>query len=147
MADVDEIKLLPCPFCGSEAEIERFGTRSVSTVYQCTNCGCSLETGEEWSHGRDWNKRAALAAAGDGWREERDAALREAGRMREALVEAEKALHMQEAWEGDLIMSELEFKGVPAPTQTLWDKITDELQPSRNAALTAIRAALHTEQT
>lgn len=55
--------LLPCPFCGSEAEIERLGDHSRSTIYKCTNCGCSLETGEEWDHGRDWNRRAALASS------------------------------------------------------------------------------------
>lgn len=49
--------LLPCPLCGREAEIERYGDRRKSTIYVCTNCGCSLETGEEWGHGRDWNKR------------------------------------------------------------------------------------------
>ena len=50
--------LLPCPFCGSKAEIERYGDSRKSTIYSCTNCGCSLETGEEWGHGRRWNERA-----------------------------------------------------------------------------------------
>lgn len=50
-------ELKACPFCGGEAEIERVGNRRVSTVYQCTNCGCSLETGEEWGHGKGWNTR------------------------------------------------------------------------------------------
>ena len=50
-------KLKPCPFCGGEAEIERYGTRKVSTVYVCTECGCQLETGEEWNHGTQWNTR------------------------------------------------------------------------------------------
>lgn len=68
-AAVEEVALLPCPFCGSEAEIERRGDHRVSTIYQCTFCGCSLETGEEWSHGRDWNNRAAiLALPSVGWR-------------------------------------------------------------------------------
>lgn len=53
------IELLPCPFCGNDAEIERYGTSKVSTIYVCTSCGCSLETGEEWDHGRMWNERAA----------------------------------------------------------------------------------------
>jgi Lar family restriction alleviation protein len=51
------MKLLPCPFCGGEAEIERYGDRSQSTIYACTMCGCRLETGEEWDHGADWNRR------------------------------------------------------------------------------------------
>ena len=54
------MKLLPCPFCGGEAEIERYGTPSVSTIYRCTICGCSLETGEEWDHGRQWNTRETI---------------------------------------------------------------------------------------
>jgi Lar family restriction alleviation protein len=53
------IPLLPCPFCGSEAEIERYGDHRQSTIYACTNCGCRLETGEEWDHGCDWNRRSA----------------------------------------------------------------------------------------
>lgn len=52
-------ELLPCPFCGGAAEIERYGTPSVSTVYRCTECACRLETGEEWNHGADWNRRTA----------------------------------------------------------------------------------------
>jgi len=57
------MKLLPCPFCGSEAEIERYGDRRRSTIYQCTSCSCSLETGEEWGHGRQWNERADISTA------------------------------------------------------------------------------------
>lgn len=53
--------LKPCPFCGSSAHIERVGDRRQSTIYQCDNCSCSLETGEEWGHGRDWNRRADSA--------------------------------------------------------------------------------------
>lgn len=55
------IPLLPCPFCGYEAEIERLGDGRRSTIYACTSCSCSLETGEEWDHGRDWNRRAAVS--------------------------------------------------------------------------------------
>lgn len=51
------IELKPCPFCGSSAEIERYGNPQQSTIYTCTSCGCRLETGEEWDHGRLWNAR------------------------------------------------------------------------------------------
>ncbi len=51
------IKLLPCPFCGGEAEIERYGTGRYSTIYQCTECSCRLETGETFHHGASWNQR------------------------------------------------------------------------------------------
>lgn len=54
------IQLLPCPFCGGEAEIERYGDPRQSTIYACANCGCRLETGEEWDHGTGWNERAEL---------------------------------------------------------------------------------------
>lgn len=52
--------LEPCPFCESEVEIKRYGDKRQSTQYQCTNCGCFLETGEEWDHGRRWNDQYAL---------------------------------------------------------------------------------------
>lgn len=55
------MKLLPCPFCGSGAEIERYGDRRRSTIYRCTSCSCSLETGEEWGHGRQWNEWADIS--------------------------------------------------------------------------------------
>ena len=49
--------LKPCPFCGGDAEIERLGDRRQSTVYSCTQCGCMLETSEEFNHGSVWNTR------------------------------------------------------------------------------------------
>lgn len=49
--------LKPCPFCGGEAHIERYGNRRQSTVYACLDCGCRLETGEEQDYGMRWNKR------------------------------------------------------------------------------------------
>ena len=52
------VALMPCPFCGGRAEIERFGNTRVSTIYTCGECGCRLETGEEFHHGRLWNRRA-----------------------------------------------------------------------------------------
>ena len=52
-------ELKPCPFCGGEAEIERYGCTRFSTAYRCQDCGCSLETSETFNHGREWNTRAA----------------------------------------------------------------------------------------
>lgn len=57
-------ELKPCPFCAGEAEIERVGNARFSTIYACTECGCRLETGEEWDHGAAWNRRAALTKDG-----------------------------------------------------------------------------------
>ena len=52
-------KLLPCPFCGKEAEFERIGTHRVSCIIVCGWCGCRLETNEEGDMcGRQWNRRA-----------------------------------------------------------------------------------------
>lgn len=56
------VELKPCPFCGSSAHVEQYGDRRQSTKYQCDNCGCMLETGEEWGHGNDWNRRASPPA-------------------------------------------------------------------------------------
>jgi len=50
-------ELKPCPFCGGEAEISRYGDKRKSTIYTCLDCGCTLETGEEYGHGRAWNTR------------------------------------------------------------------------------------------
>ncbi len=49
--------LKACPFCQGEAEIMRFGNSSRSTIYQCLQCGCRLETGETSNHGEIWNTR------------------------------------------------------------------------------------------
>jgi len=57
----DVVALLPCPFCGGEAEVERVGDFRQSTIYSCKFCGCSLETGEEWGHGKRWNVRVESA--------------------------------------------------------------------------------------
>jgi Lar family restriction alleviation protein len=56
-----EEELKPCPFCGASAHIEQYGDARQSTKYQCDDCGCMLETGEEWDFGRDWNRRALIS--------------------------------------------------------------------------------------
>jgi Lar family restriction alleviation protein len=51
--------LLPCPFCGGQAEIVRVGTRSQSTIIDCSDCGCRLESADEGDqYGDAWNRRA-----------------------------------------------------------------------------------------
>jgi len=60
--------------------------------------------------------------------------------LREAADKAKIALNLHEAWEANLIMSELEINSVPAPTQDIWDQITTHLQPARNEALALLRS-------
>lgn len=48
--------LRKCPFCGSEAEVHRVGTRRYSCVIGCTNCSCKLES-NEIGYGEQWNER------------------------------------------------------------------------------------------
>lgn len=50
-------QLKPCPFCGGDAEISRYGNSKMSTMYHCNWCGVSLETSEEHNHGERWNDR------------------------------------------------------------------------------------------
>lgn len=53
-----EIKLKKCPFCGTDsAKIVRYGDSRKSTIYECGECGCTLETSEEFNHGEYWNRR------------------------------------------------------------------------------------------
>lgn len=60
-------ELLPCPFCGGAAGIERYGDRCTSTIYECGSCGCKLETCEEFNHGAIWNTRHPAPAVPQGW--------------------------------------------------------------------------------
>ena len=52
-----EAKLKPCPFCGGETEITQCGDNRQSNIYNCTECGCTLETGETWEVPSRWNAR------------------------------------------------------------------------------------------
>jgi ribosomal protein L37AE/L43A len=92
MSDLNQQALLPCPFCGEEAEIERLGDRRQSTIYACTCCGCRLETGEEWGHGRDWNARAPEQQRA----EARNEVLEEAARVADEVIYERERVH----WEG-----------------------------------------------
>lgn len=52
------MKLKPCPFCGADAEITRYGDNISTSLIECTECYCSLETGERGDMiGYKWNKR------------------------------------------------------------------------------------------
>ena len=53
----EQLVMLPCPFCGGKAEIKRMGTNKVSMIIGCTECSCTLETGETWiDEHSQWNK-------------------------------------------------------------------------------------------
>jgi NMD protein affecting ribosome stability and mRNA decay len=58
----EPVKLLLCPFCGSEAEFERHGTNRQSSIVACQQCGARVETGETWNEGQLWNTRSVPAA-------------------------------------------------------------------------------------
>lgn len=51
-------ELKPCPFCGGEAEVEQKGSNRRSHIIRCQDCNCSLETGETWNAGAQWNTRS-----------------------------------------------------------------------------------------
>jgi len=60
-------ELLPCPFCGGKANIERIGTPRQSCLVACSNCGTFLETGEQGMEcGSAWNSRAVMLP--EGWK-------------------------------------------------------------------------------
>lgn len=48
--------LKPCPFCGGEAQVERYGTARASSIVSCSECGCTLESNEQGA-GHNWNRR------------------------------------------------------------------------------------------
>lgn len=72
MTQINDPKLLPCPFCGEDAAIwyypagERF-TRKDSYYVGCTNdnCGCEMEHPGGWKTYEDavnaWNRRAVAS--------------------------------------------------------------------------------------
>ena len=57
---MSDLNLLPCPFCGGEAEYERIGTLRYSTIVVCTDCGARHESGDAGEiAGVSWNNRPA----------------------------------------------------------------------------------------
>jgi hypothetical protein len=92
-------ELLPCPFCGGEAEIERYGDSRSTTKYCCTACCAFLETGEEWDHGADWNKRANLdTELLASMKAERDEADRRAGAAERELADLKDRQMKADMW-------------------------------------------------
>jgi len=61
----EQSKLKPCPFCGGLPIIKRKGSCRQSTIIECGDCGCSMETGEVLGmttlENLAWNTRAYTA--------------------------------------------------------------------------------------
>ena len=53
----NDIELKPCPFCGGKAHIDRVGTTRVSCIVSCQDCGATVESGETFNQGTQWNTR------------------------------------------------------------------------------------------
>jgi Lar family restriction alleviation protein len=65
MTNDKHCELLPCPFCGGEAEFEREGTNRRSCIVRCRNCGARHESSDEGKRsGGSWNTRAAPPSLG-----------------------------------------------------------------------------------
>ena len=61
------VELKPCPFCGGEAKVIRYGNGRQSSIVGCTECHCTLESNEsEWNTGHHWNTRVELNSKHDG---------------------------------------------------------------------------------
>jgi len=57
-------KLLPCPFCGGEADFERLGDHRQSSIVVCGECGCRVEANETGEfNGWQWNRRIGMLTA------------------------------------------------------------------------------------
>lgn len=77
--------LLPCPFCGGEAEIIRVGDRCQSAQVGCTECSCTLESCDEGERsGWSWNTRTAPVAS------ERTVRVVEGERMRPRHIDSDE---------------------------------------------------------
>ena len=96
-------KLLPCPFCGGEAEFERMGTPRQSCIVACTDCGGRLEASEEGAAcGSQWNDRHVP----DGWQVvpvEATSSMEDAGREAGSSAYADyDGIRIVDAWEAML---------------------------------------------
>lgn len=49
--------LKPCPFCGGDNYVIRYGTGRQSALVGCINCNCTLESNEVGA-GQQWDTRA-----------------------------------------------------------------------------------------
>jgi predicted RNA-binding Zn-ribbon protein involved in translation (DUF1610 family) len=87
--------LIPCPFCGGDASFERLGNRRQSTIVSCNQCGCLLESNEEWNFGTAWNTRAAMQTPAEA--ESLDERMKAAGMI--PLSELLKSNGAMEKWE------------------------------------------------
>ncbi|QUS39590.1 hypothetical protein RPMA_12635 [Tardiphaga alba] len=57
------VDLKPCPFCGGYATLERMGGHAWSCIVTCVECGCTLESNEQWPNsGKKWNQRVTPIA-------------------------------------------------------------------------------------
>lgn len=56
-------KLLPCPFCGGEAQTEFMAHESPAIACSGINCAVIIPGNTEKDAIKNWNKRTTLAAA------------------------------------------------------------------------------------
>lgn len=58
IAALTEADLLPCPFCGEKASIERLGTNRQSAQVSCDECGAFVES-SDIGICQQWNRRVS----------------------------------------------------------------------------------------
>lgn len=60
-------ELLPCPFCGGDAEIKRKGNYRQSMIIGCVDCHCELESDDVVGLTNvsvySWNRRVEIKEA------------------------------------------------------------------------------------
>lgn len=62
---MSELKLLPCPFCGGEAELMIFNSEYETVTVGCTNEDCDITMGKAFFTDEEaiehWNRRTPMA--------------------------------------------------------------------------------------